>query len=93
MYAILNAKTGTSTKTSSPKSDKVIFDTQGIKPPVYQPLSKPCFQSCSATSIAKSNNSNECYTEKENASSTKDVDCKFALEEATKQNEDSPKTT
>ena len=42
-------------KTPSPKSDKVIFDTKGIEPPDYQPLPKPRYESCSATSIEKSN--------------------------------------
>ena len=91
LYATLNAKTDTSTKSPSPKSDKVIFDTQGIEPPVYQQFPEPRYQICSTTSIAKSDNSNDYYIEKEDARSIKDVDCKFALEEATKQNEDSPK--
>lgn len=91
MYATVNKKIAMSAKTPSPKSDKVIFDTQGIEPPSYQPLPEPRYQSCSATSIAKFNQSNDYYIEKEDARSIKDADCQFALEENTKPNEESSK--
>ena len=84
MYAMLNAKTAISAKTPSPKSDKVIFDTKGIEPPGYQSLPAPRYESCSATSIAKSNHSNDYYIE-EDARSIKDEDCEFALEKIKEQ--------
>ena len=63
MYTMFNAKTATSAKTPSPKSDKVIFDTIGIEP--HQSLPVPCYESCSATSIAKSNHSNDYHIEED----------------------------
>ena len=79
MYTMLNVNTATSAKTPSPKSDKVIFDTKRIEPPGYQSLPAPRYESCSATSIAKSNHSNDYYIE-EDAKSIVDEDCEFALE-------------
>ena len=83
MYTRLNAKTAMAAKTPSPKSDKVIFDTKGNEPPGYQSLPAPRYERCSATSIAKSNLSNDYYIE-EDARSIEDKDCEF-LEKATKQ--------
>ena len=83
MYSRLNTKIAMSTKSPSPKSDKVIFDTKGNEPPDYQSLPAPRYESCSATSIAKSNLSNDYYIE-EDAKSIADKDCEF-LEKATKQ--------
>ena len=88
MYAKLNVKTIMSAKTPSPKSDKVVFDTQGVEPPTYQPLPEPRYQSCSATSIAKSTHSNDYYIEKEDAKSIKDEDCKFTPEKTMEQHEE-----
>ena len=84
MYAMLNTKTTMSAKTSSPKSDKVIFDTKGIEPPGYQSFPASRYESCSATSIAKSNHSNDYYIE-EDARSIKNEDCEFALEKIKEQ--------
>ena len=85
MYTMLNAKTATSAKTPSPKSDKVIFD-KGNEPPGYQSLPAPHarYESCSLTSIAKSNHSND-YSIEEDARSIKDGDCGFALEKIKEQ--------
>ena len=83
MYAMLNAKTAMSAKAPSPKSDKVIFDTKGDEPPAYQSLPAPRYESCSATSIAKSNHSDDYYIE-EDARSIKDEDCEI---EKTKEQE------
>ena len=87
MYTMLNAKTATSPKTPSPKSDKVIFDTKGNEPPGYQSLPAPRYESCrlSATSIAKSNHSTNDYHIEEDARSIKDEDCEFALEKSKEQ--------
>ena len=86
MYTMLNAKTATSAKTPSPKSDKVIFDTKGIEPPGYQSLSAlhARYESCSPTSIAKSNHSNDYHIE-EDVRSIKDEDSEFALEKIKEQ--------
>ena len=89
MYTMLNIRSGkTSALTPSPKSDKVIFDTKGNEPPAYRPLPKPRYESCSLTSIEKSNNSlsNDYYIE-EDARSIKEVDCECALEKTSKQDE------
>ena len=88
MYAKLKEKTIMSAKTPSPLSDKVVFDTQGVESPAYQPLPEPCYQSCSATSIAKSTHSNDYYIEKEDAKSIKDEDCKFTPEKTMEQHEE-----
>ena len=82
MYTMFNAKTATSPKTPSPKSDKVIFDTIGIEP--HQSLPVPRYESCSATSIAKSNHSNDYHIE-EDARSIKDEDCEFVFEKIKEQ--------
>ena len=84
MYAMLNEKTAMSAKTPSPKSDKVVFDTKGNEPPGYQSLPAPRYESCSATSIAKSNHSNDYYIE-EDARSIKDEDCEISLEKTKEQ--------
>ena len=73
-------------KTPSPKSDKVIFDTKGNEPPGYQLLPAPRYESCSATSIAKSNHSNDYYTE-EDVRSINENDCQFTFEKSSKQYE------
>ena len=88
MYAKLNEKTIMSTKTPSPKSDKVVFDTQGVEQPTYLPLSEPRYQSCSATSIAKSTHSNDYYIEKEDARSIKDEYCQCVSEKTMEQHEE-----
>lgn len=88
MYAKLNEKTIMSTKTPSPKSDKVVFDTQGVEQPTYLPLSELRYQSCSATSIAKSTHSNDYYIEKEDARSIKDGDCQCVSEKSMEQHEE-----
>ena len=90
MYSKLNVKTTMPAKSLSPKSDKVIFDTKGIEPPAYQSLPKPRYESCSATSIAKSTNSNDYYIE-EDARSIKDEDCQFSFEKISKENEENSK--
>ena len=77
-------------KTPSPKSDKVIFDTKGMEAPGYQPLPVPRYESCSATSIARSNHSNDYYIE-EDARSIKDTDCQLALEMSSKEHEEASK--
>ena len=74
-------------KTPSPKSDKVIFDTKEIEPPGYQSLPAPRYESCSATSIAKSNHSNDYYIE-EDVRSIKENDCQFTCEKSSKQYEE-----
>ena len=84
MYAMLNEKTAMSAKTPSPKSDKVVFDTKGNEPPGYQSLSAPRYESCSATSIAKSNHSKN-YCIEEDARSIKDEDCEISLEKIKEQ--------
>ena len=84
MYTMLNIRGGISAKTPSPKSDKVIFDTKGTEPPDYQPLPKPRYESCSATSIEKSHND---YYIEEDARSINDADCQFTLEKTSKQHE------
>ena len=84
MYTMLNTKTTMPAKTPSPKSDKVIFDTKGNEPPGYQSLPAPRYESCSATSIAKSNHSNDYYID-EDVRSIKDEDCEFALEKIKEQ--------
>jgi len=58
-------------KTPSPKNDKVVFDTKEIEPPDYHPLPKPRYESCSATSIEKSND----YYIEEDARSIKEEHC------------------
>ena len=76
-------------KTPSPKSDKVIFDTKEIEPPVYQSLPAPRYESCSATSIAKSNHSNDYYIE-EDARSIKENDCQFSSKQYEETHEPEP---
>ena len=83
-------KTAMSAKTPSPKSDKVIFDTEEIEPPGYQSLPAPRYESCSATSIAKSNHSNDYYI-KEDARSIKEENAKYVLEKTTDQHEEASK--
>ena len=85
MYTMLNAKTASSTKTPSPKSDKVIFDTKGNEPPGYQSIPAPRYEDCSNPSLAKFNlsndNSNKPVADSESdAESIKDEDCEAALE-------------
>lgn len=88
LYSKLNEKNVTSVKFPSPKDDKVIFDDRkGIEPPGYQPLAEPRYQSCSATSIAKSNHSNDYYIE-EDVRSIKDEDCQFTSEKAIEEHEE-----
>ena len=77
-------------KTPSPKSDKVIFDTKGIEPPAYQPLPIPRYESCSTTSVARSNHSNDYHIE-EDARSITDTDCYFEIEKDSKQHEETSK--
>ena len=91
MYAKFNEKTIMSAKAQSPKSDKVVFETQGVESPTYLPFSEPRYQSCSATSIAKSAHSNDYYVEKEDARSIKDEDCQFTLGKTIEQQEKSSK--
>ena len=83
MYTMLNAKTATSAKIPSPKNDEVIFDA-GNEAPGYQSLSARHYESCSPTSIAKSNHSDDYYIE-EDARSIKDEDCEFASEKIKEQ--------
>ena len=78
------AKTAMSAKT--PKSDNVIFDTEEDEPPGYQSLPAPRYESCSATSIAKSNHSNDyVYHMEEESSSVKEENCAYALEKTTEE--------
>ena len=84
MYTMLNAKTTMSTKTPSPKSDKVIFDTKGNEPPGYQSLPAPRYEDCSNPSLSKSNVSNSIEPD---AESIKDEDCEFVLEKMVEKDE------
>ena len=85
MYTKLDAMSPKAPNTT--KSNNVIFDTEEIEPPAYQSLPAPCYESCSATSIAKSNHSNDYYNE-EDARSIKD---ELALEETTEQHGEATK--
>ena len=60
--------------TPSPKSDKVVFDTSHVQPPSYQPLPKPRYESCSASSVEKCND----YHIERDARSIKDEDCYYS---------------
>ena len=84
MYTMLNAKTTMSTKTPSPKSDKVIFDAKGNEPPGYQSLPAPRYEDCSNPSLSKSNVSNSIEPD---AESIKDGDCEFVLEKMVEKDE------
>ena len=59
--------------TPSPKSGKVVFDTSRVQPPSYQPLPKPHYKSCSASSMEKCND----YHIERDVRSIKDEDCYF----------------
>ena len=52
----------------------VIFDTKGSEPSGYQSLPPPCYEGCSASSIAKSTHPNDYYIEEDAE------DCELALE-------------
>jgi len=61
----------------------VIFDTKEIETPDYHPLPKPCYESCSANSIEKSND----YYIEEDVRSIKEEHCESTFSKEQKQYE------
>ena len=70
----------------------MIFDTEEAEAPGYQSLSAPRYESCSATSIAKSNHSNDyAYHMEEESKSIKGENSVYALEKTKEQYEEASK--
>ena len=83
-------KTNQSPESPCANSNNVIFDTKEVGPPAYQPLPSPRYESCSTSSIAKSNHSNNYYIE-EDTRSIKDTDIQLGLEKAIEKHKETSK--
>ena len=79
----MNARTTTPNKTPN---DNVIFDMEEAEAPGYQSVPAPRYESCSATSIAKSND--YVYHMEEESKSIKGENCVYASEKTKEQHEE-----